>query len=196
MYNLPGQENPCHKVPLLGDASVGKTCLVDYITKKRFNPNTRPNVGVSTASIDMKVKDVDTQLSIWDTAGQETFRSLVPLYTRNAEVILLVFDVTEQTTYASLPKWIEYIRKDLAIACPVFLVANKIDCPFVIDRSDISKMASENNCTLLYTSAKTGQGVVELFQEVANVVAANAKPTATLEAGPQLKSVQTKKGCC
>ena len=196
MYNLPGQENPCHKVPLLGDASVGKTCLVDYITKKQFNPHTRPNVGVSTASIDINVKGVDTQLSIWDTAGQETFRSLVPLYTRNAEVILLVFDVSEQTSYMNLPKWMEYIRKDLAIACPVFLVANKIDCPFVIDRSDISKIASENNCTLLYTSAKTGQGVVELFQEVANVVAANSKPS-TLPMGPQLERAQkTKKGCC
>ena len=194
MYTLPGQENPCHKVSLLGDASVGKTCLVDSMTKHQFNPNTIPNVGVSTASVNVSVNGRDVQLSIWDTAGQETFRSLVPLYTRNAEVILLVFDVSERTSYTNIKNWIAYIRKELVMNCPVFLVANKIDCQFIVDRADILKMATETGCTLAYTSAKTGQGVVELFQEVANIIASSNKTE--ISPTPQLEKIQNKKGCC
>lgn len=194
MLGLPGQENPVHKVPLLGDASVGKTSIVDVMTKKIFNENTKPNVGVATANLTLNVDGKEVQLSIWDTAGQETFRSLVPLYTRNAELIILVMDVSEKSSFDSIPGWITSIRKDLALTCPIFLIANKIDIPFALEKSTISRMAEENDLTVFYTSAKTQQGVEEAFTEMGRVILGNTKsqfqPTA-----PKLEASK-KSGCC
>ena len=196
MYALPGQETPCHKVSLLGDASVGKTCILDYMTKKQFNPKTKPSVGVSTSTIDIYISDKKFPLSIWDTAGQETYRSLVPLYTRNSEVLILVFDITNVSTYESLPQWIAYIRDEMSLSCPVFLVANKIDCNFVVPKTDIDKFASENNLIPTFTSAKTGQGIQELFQDIAVLISNSIHEKTHFSDTPQLEKARSKKGCC
>ena len=194
MIGLPGQENPVHKVPLLGDASVGKTSIVDVMTNKTFNENTKPNVGVATANITLNVEGKEVQLSIWDTAGQETFRSLVPLYTRNAELIILVFDVSEKSSFDNIQGWISSIRKDLALTCPIFLLANKIDIPFAVEKADISKIAEENDLTVFYTSAKTQQGVEEAFNEIGKTILGNLK--SSFQPSAPMLEASKKSGCC
>ena len=194
MFGLPGQEAPLHKVPVLGDAAVGKTCIVDWIHNKQFNPATMSNVGVSTTQVTIKLDDKEVPLSLWDTAGQETYRSLVPLYTRNAAVILLVFDISERKSFRNLVGWMNYIRNDLAATCPVMLVCNKIDRDGGVPRPEIREFAESNSLTVNYTSAVTGQGIEELFNEVATLVITKAKPK--IESGPNLANAQKKKGCC
>lgn len=194
MYSLPGQDIPLHKVPVLGDVSVGKTCIVDWIEKKAFNPQTRSNVGVSTVEVNIDIGTKVIPLSLWDTAGQETYRSLVPLYTRNAEALILVFDIAEKTSFENLPSWLEYIKNKLNCHCPIFLVANKIDCDFVVTRAAMKDFADTNGIPLHYTSAKTGQGIEDLFRDIATLISSTAPKT--MSSGPNLQKAQQSSGCC
>ena len=169
MYTLPGQENPCHKVSLLGDASVGKTCLVDSMTKHQFNPNTIPNVGVSTASVNVSVNGRDVQLSIWDTAGQEKYATLLPQPIRDTHIFVICYSIDDKSSFESIKtKWLSLInehksentRYTVIVACKDDLVDQA-----VVDENNARELANEINAKFHSTSSKTGNGVSEVSRD-------------------------------
>ena len=193
MNVLPGQEIPLFKIPLLGDPSVGKTCIVEQMLNGKFLNNSKPNVGVLTTQIQVQLLNRIIPLSIWDTAGQETYRSLVPLYTRNSSAILLVFDLSNKLTFLNIPKWLKYIRGELNLNCPIFLCANKIDTDFTISIEEIKSFGSEFQCEVFFTSALTGEGIKDLLQAIACSVIDNS-PNSKFGNSPNLN--QNNKSCC
>ena len=160
------------KVTTVGEASVGKSCLVNRFTTGRFTELYDITIGVDfatkTISTDYKGNKKKVKIQIWDTAGQESFRSITRSYYRNSAVVLLVFDVSNRDSFAKINRWLNEVRNMNTHCNPkVYLVGNKSDIP----NREVLKVVAEEYATengLLYheTSAKTGEGVKELFDKL------------------------------
>jgi len=191
MNHLPNQEGDQFKVPLIGDANVGKTSIVSRMTTEKFTGNTTPTVGVSTALVTVN----NVKLSIWDTAGQEKFRSLVPLYTRHSSLLILVFDMNNENSFPGIEVWYNKVRVEMGVKCPIFLCGNKIDLEEMAMRESISEWAKSHDCELFFTSAQTGEGIGQLFEAVAQKVSAQTQKS-QFGPSPNLSVANSKSGCC
>ncbi|XP_049776692.1 ras-related protein Rab-37-like isoform X1 [Schistocerca cancellata] len=158
------------KVMLLGDSGVGKTCLLVRFRDGRFLSGSF----ISTVGIDFrnKVVTVDgsrVKLQIWDTAGQERFRSVTHAYYRDAHALLLLYDVTNKTSFDNIRAWLGEIREYAQDDVVIMLLGNKADCGSdrLVRKEDGERLAREYNVAFMETSAKTGLNVELSFLAVA-----------------------------
>nr|XP_011441467.2 ras-related protein Rab-37 isoform X3 [Crassostrea gigas] len=158
------------KVMLIGDSGVGKTCLLVRFKDGAFLSGSF----ISTVGIDFRNKVVDVEgtkvkLQIWDTAGQERFRSITRAYYRDANALLLLYDVSNKASFDNIRAWLgeinEYAQEDVVI----MLLGNKADMTSerVIRTEDGERLANEYNVAFMETSAKTGMNVDLAFMAVA-----------------------------
>ncbi|KAK3099963.1 hypothetical protein FSP39_012578 [Pinctada imbricata] len=155
------------KVVLIGEAGVGKTCLVRRFTQGLFPPGQGATIGV-----DFMIKTVEIngeKIKIWDTAGQERFRSITQSYYHSANALILVYDVCSQLSFDSLPHWIHEIEKYANTKVLSYLVGNKID---QINRREIpehigKQFAKRYEMNFMETSAKEAENVDTLFLDIA-----------------------------
>ena len=159
-----------YKVSFIGDANVGKTSIVTRYVRETFGEQILPTVGVSNIDTSVQIEDKQINLNIWDTAGQERFRSLVPIYLKGAHLVVLVFDISEESTFSGLPEWQSLIADLIDEKVPVILVANKMDLEQKVPISEIKKYANENLLPIIFVSAKTGLNVKVLFNEIGTKV--------------------------
>ncbi|KPU78319.1 uncharacterized protein Dana_GF10277, isoform C [Drosophila ananassae] len=158
-------------VIMLGDSGVGKTSLLIRFRDGRYVPS----YFLSTVGIDFrnKVVVVDgtrVKLQIWDTAGQERFRSVTHAYYRDAHALLLLYDVTNKTTYDNIRAWLGEIREYAQEDVVIVLIGNKADCSGSerqVKREDGERLGREHNVPFMETSAKTGLNVELAFTAVA-----------------------------
>ena len=196
---------------IIGDSSVGKTSIISRYANGTFKEEYIATVGLDYYTKDEIIDNKTIQIKLWDTAGQERFKALTQNYFRNAEGVLLTFDVTNTDSFNNLKDWIGSIKTNMEsknIFLPLIIVGNKIDMEDAreINKEDAEKFVSDNNYKYFETSAKTGEGVDDAIRDLVNQV---------LEQGDQLddhkiearKSVQLKdakvesaevkkKGCC
>ncbi|XP_060652477.1 ras-related protein Rab-26 isoform X1 [Drosophila nasuta] len=174
--SAPGQDEDedfdiMGKVIMLGDSGVGKTSLLIRFRDGRYVPS----YFLSTVGIDFrnKVVVVDgtrVKLQIWDTAGQERFRSVTHAYYRDAHALLLLYDVTNKTTYDNIRAWLGEIREYAQEDVVIVLIGNKADCSSSerqVKREDGERLGREHNVPFMETSAKTGLNVELAFTAVA-----------------------------
>lgn len=155
------------KICLLGEAKVGKTTLVYRYIENKFRTDFRSTLGVNLLKKTVKIGDSTISTQIWDLGGQEPFKKLRKLYLEGAEGALLLFDVTNQQSFIKLGEWISSFR-EVHGNKPVVLIGNKIDLKenIIIDQSQAERYASENNMSLILTSAKTGENVEKAFVDL------------------------------
>ena len=155
------------KICLLGEAKVGKTTLVYRYIENKFRTDFRSTLGVNLLKKTVKIGDSTISTQIWDLGGQEPFKKLRKLYLEGAEGALLLFDVTNQQSFIKLGEWISSFR-EVHGNKPVVLIGNKIDLKenVIIDQSQAERYASENNMSLVLTSAKTGENVEKAFVDL------------------------------
>jgi small GTP-binding protein len=161
------------RIILIGDSSVGKTSILTTLTGDQFNPSERSTIGANWHLLIEEINGERIELQIWDTAGQECYRSLGPLYYRSAVAGIVVFDVTNQASFSNVNTWINAFRATAGKDVPIFLVGNKIDLvnQRVIGFDDANQFANEQNFEFFETSAKVCHGIRELFHAVAEKVA-------------------------
>ncbi|OHT04259.1 Ras-related protein Rab-21 [Tritrichomonas foetus] len=198
MNNLPGQTGGTQfKVPFVGDSSVGKTSIVSRYNEKKFTGNMPSTVGVSNVQLQIKVKNQKVDMTVWDTAGQEKFLSLVPLYTRHSDLLIIVFDMSNQKTFDGVEQWFQRAREDLDLKCPIIICGNKIDLPSAIEKQAVEDWAKSHECIACFTSAKDGDGVDNLFQTAAEkLISSRPATSSSFGSCPNLEAAQQKKGCC
>ncbi|OAD57831.1 Ras-related protein Rab-26 [Eufriesea mexicana] len=158
------------KVMLLGDSGVGKTCLLTRFRDGRFlSGNYITTVGIDFRNKVVVVDDTSIKLQIWDTAGQERFRSVTHAYYRDAHALLLLYDVTNKTSYDNIRAWLSEIREHANEDVVIMLLGNKSDCGTerVVKKEDGKRLAQEYKVPFMETSAKTGLNVELAFLAVA-----------------------------
>ena len=150
------------KAVLVGDTKVGKSCILSRFVQDSFDQNTPATVG---AAFHTKIVHTDYGpiiLQLWDTAGQEKYRSLAPMYYRSAAAAILVYDVTNKQSFENLQLWNQEIIEKAPSGLAIFIVGNKFDC---IEERVVSPAAGQSSAHDLgasyffEVSAKTGEAV-------------------------------------
>ncbi|EAX88124.1 small GTP-binding protein, putative [Trichomonas vaginalis G3] len=162
-YLLPAKRDI--KMIFIGDSSVGKSCIINKYIKGQFSEEVEPTVGASFFSREMEIRGEHIVLNIWDTAGQEAYRYLVPMYYRNADIAIVVFDLTKFESFQSVEHWVEDVRKSCNNEVSVFICGNKCDLEMnrAISPEQIQAKEIELKTSCIETSALTGQGLDKLF---------------------------------
>eukprot|EP01035_Chromulina_nebulosa_P021365 gene21365-27678_t len=156
---------------VIGDTGVGKSCLLLQFVDRRFSAVHDLTIGVDFGSKIIELEGEKVKLQIWDTAGQESFRSIARSYYRDASGALLVFDVTRRETFKHLSRWLQEARQFANPNIAVTLVGNKSDIAppkRQVQRNEAEAFAAENGITYVETSAKTADGVDEAFLSTAS----------------------------
>jgi small GTP-binding protein len=170
---LVEDERRSFRTVTIGDSSVGKTSLVNKFIRNRFDPHEKNTIG---ALYDCYTEDYNGQsieVQIWDTAGQEQYRSLSPVYFKSAAAALLVFDLTNPTSFTNVNEWLASFRTASPERALIFLVGNKTDLEDgrAVGKEEAAEWALQHSCPYFETSAKSGDGVNELFRAVAAALA-------------------------
>ena len=169
------------KIVVLGEGAVGKTAIVTRFSHGFFRTDYKTTIGSQFAvkNVDIKrdIGNVTVKLQIWDVAGQSRFQILRPMYYRGSSGGLLVYDVTRRRTFIVLEEWLDELHKAINKEIPLVLVANKTDLPDrVVEPSEGHEFADKHGMPYVESSAKTGEGIVDIFQELAeNLVAQREK---------------------
>jgi small GTP-binding protein len=168
------------KIVLLGDGAVGKTSLQSRFTKGIFREDYKMTVGFQYAvkEVDMPTPEgtsVPLRLHIWDLAGQSRFDFLRPMFIENAKGCVLVYDVTRRETFEGLREWIQLIKEHIQDQIPTVLVGNKTDLSErAVTNEEAKSLAKELGIMHTLSSAKTGDGVADVFMAVAALVSSKA----------------------
>lgn len=158
---------------VIGDSTVGKSCLIRRFTEGRFAQISDPTVGVDFFSRLVEIEPGKRiKLQIWDTAGQERFRSVTRSYYRGAAGALLVYDITSRETYNALTHWLTDARTLASPNIVIILCGNKkdLDGEREVTFLEASRFAQENELMFLETSALTGENVEEAFLKCARTI--------------------------
>ena len=163
------------KIVLLGDVSVGKTSIASRYCKNSFNDHHINTIGGAYQQQKVVLPNGSmVKLHIWDTSGQERFRAMTNLYYRDDQVAILTYDITNEQSFSSIDFWIKELKykveNENMILC---LVGNKCDVNSNEKKVTTLKgknFAAEHNMIFFETSAKTGEGVKDLFVTIANKV--------------------------
>ncbi|KAG1179846.1 hypothetical protein G6F70_002141 [Rhizopus microsporus] len=203
---------------IIGDTGVGKVSrkkkIENKFTDKRFMPAHDLTIGVGFGTRFITVNDQQTKLQIWDTAGQESFRSITRSYYRGAAGALLVYDITRRETFEHLSVWLEDVRQHANPNTVIMLIGNKSDLESKrqVPREEAERFAQENGLFFLETSAKTANNIEEAFVKTAEEIQrkiqdgtidltseSNGVKLALPQGGSSLPSANTSSssnGCC
>ncbi|ORZ23339.1 hypothetical protein BCR42DRAFT_404540 [Absidia repens] len=198
------------KYIIVGDSGVGKSCLLIQFTDKRFNAGRELTIGVEFGTRFISVDDKQIKLQIWDTAGQESFRSITQSYYRGAAGALLVYDISRRESFEHISTWLADVRRHANPHTTIVLVGNKSDLDESkrqVTSEEAERFAKENGIALfLETSAKSASNVEEVFVKTAENVYEKIKSgeftsneTSGIRLGPVQKSSlseETQGGAC
>ena len=156
---------PKYKLIFLGDQGTGKSSILNRFVDDKFDETYQATIGLDFQSKNIQIDNQDIHLLLYDTAGQEKFRSLIPMYTREANIIILVYDISRKESFSHIPNWINELNNVNFDNIIFALVGNKID---LNDKREISfeegeKFAKDNNFIFQEVTAKTGENFPELF---------------------------------
>ena len=202
-------EIPKYKLIFLGDQNVGKSCILNRFMNDTFTEEYQATIGLDFQSKNVQIDNQDIHLLLYDTAGQEKFRSLIPMYTRDSNIILLVYEINNKDSFIHLPDWLNdlsNVNKDDVIFA---LVRNKIDLE---EKREVSteegkSYAEQNGFIFHEVSAKTGDGFSDLFyKDLFEKIRIKFRPGGQqpstevkeikFNIEQEAKKSETKKGCC
>ena len=188
----------------LGDSMVGKTSIVLRFVDNIFFDQTKSTIGVDFKTKIIKFGNKYIKIKVWDTAGQERFRTITRQYYKNAEGMILIFDVKEKKTFDQVGDWVTSIMENKQKDAKVILVGNKIDCEErVITKEQGEELAQKYQLPYYETSASTGQNVQKIFEALAEeilksqyLIEHDGNKIILKEMGKNEEEINTKKECC
>jgi len=165
------------KLVLLGDAAVGKSSCVERFVKNEFFEFQQPTIGAAFLTQTVALDDYIVKFEIWDTAGQERYRSLAPMYYRGAAAALVVYDITAQDSFQGAKTWIEELQRQGSADIVIGLAGNKMDLESKreVSADEARNYAHDNGCIFFETSAKTGENVNAIFNQIAKKLPKNVQ---------------------
>ncbi len=190
------------KIIVVGEASVGKSCIMVRAVKDEYKDNYEVTVGAESSTFFIKINGNIVQLQIWDTAGMEKFRSMIKVFFAGSHCALLVYDITRKETFEKLDVWLSMLKETTTPDIKIVLVGNKKDNDKERQVTyEQGKQYEQQNglFDFVETSAKTGEGVINTFIKVAKALFAEKQHVNSKDEGDTKKLEQAKpkkKGCC
>ena len=200
--NIEEEEDSCrlYKILLLGDSSVGKSCLL-----LRYCDDSFQDIHLATIGLDFRLKTINLEnnkkikAQIWDTAGQDRFRAITKNYYRGANGILLIFDITDRSSFEHIRNWIEQIKEEAPEQIIIYLVGNKIDNENnrVVTNEEAKKLAEEFKLKYYETSAKNSINVDTTFLDLIKEIDSLYSTLDVDNNGMTINRIKkTRKRCC
>lgn len=161
------------KIIIIGNSGVGKSCLTMRGTKNYFEDFYSPTVGFEFLVFSIKIEDKNIKLQIWDTCGQEVYRSLISSFYRNASLAMIVYSIDDENSFKDIELWLNDIKSQASPDIKLFLIGNKVDLE---DKRKIAKENAENISKIngfnyfIETSAKTGFNAQNVFIQAAKIL--------------------------
>jgi small GTP-binding protein len=192
------------KVVLLGDTGVGKSSLVLRFVTKNFRPFSESTIGASFMSKLVMVNGAAVKFQIWDTAGQEKYRSLAPMYYRGAAAAILVYDVTSMQSFRKVKNWCKELQSYGPEDIVLVLAGNKVDLADQreVDAATAKRYADEIGALFLETSAKENTNVSQAFEDISTRLKPESRPDMLIDPDTGRRSErlmasdERKSGCC
>ena len=154
-----------HKIIFVGDAGVGKTSIINRIVDNPFSEAYEMSIGVDFMSKNLRYRGQNIKLQIWDSAGQEKYKGLIPSYVRNSSIVFIVYDISSKTSFKNVSSWISFIKS--IENTTIILCANKIDLTTrEVQRSEGEQFAKKEGFSFFEVSAKTNENVKSMFYTV------------------------------
>ena len=160
------------KFIIVGDSSVGKSNILLRFSRNIFDPGHQATLGIEFANKHVLYNNIDYLVQVWDTAGQENFRSVTRAYYKAAAVAMVVYDITNEESFEHIKQWIKDCKDLAPKSVQLVLIGNKIDLEdkrTIIEQRGI-ELAKENNMLFFETSALNGNGVENAFNKTIEVI--------------------------
>ena len=156
------------KLVMIGDSGVGKTNILSRYLTNQFSASTQPTVGVEFGSKIIKKGEKLIKLQIWDTAGQEKYKSITSAYYKGAKGALVVYDISRKSTFDNVDKWINELKNNGSEDVFILLVGNKSDLndQREISEEEVKKKAEVYNIAFCETSALKGNNIEFAFESL------------------------------
>ena len=150
-----------HKVIFVGDACTGKTSIINRIIDNPFNDTYEVSIGIDFMSKNIRFRGQNIKIQIWDSAGQEKYKGLIPSYVRNSSIVFIVYDVANRDTFNNVENWISFVKnieKTTLILC-----GNKVDLSREVETKEGQELASKEGILFFECSAKTNENIKNMF---------------------------------
>ncbi|ORD99289.1 RAA2D [Hepatospora eriocheir] len=173
--------NYVFKIVIIGDTNVGKTKIIERLTKNKFTESISPTIGVDFSTMTFKLDSDTCKAQIWDTAGQERYHAIISAYYRGAVV---VYDITDTKSFDNVfDEWLKSIKKACDSNISILLIGNKSDLKSdrEIETDKAKSMAISEEMEFFETSAKSGKNVYEAFQNFISKIYEKEKVNNTLK---------------
>ena len=156
-------ESPRQKIIFVGDSGVGKTTMIKNINEEPYQDLRESSIGIDFYSKKITYKGIEIRLQMWDTAGQEKYRGLIPSYIRNAALIFLIYDISSKESFNNLTQWIEFINS--YEKTKIVLCGNKIDLENErkVSKTQGEDYAKEKNLVFHEVSALENINMIKMF---------------------------------
>ncbi|OMJ84264.1 hypothetical protein SteCoe_14687 [Stentor coeruleus] len=190
------------KYIIVGDSCVGKSCFMLRFTDNRFKADHDITIGVEFGSKILKVNKNLIKVQIWDTAGQESFRSIARSYYRGAVGVILMYDITNKDSFINIYRWLNEIKEQSTHQLSITLVGNKLDLETqrVIKTAEAQEFATNNNMLFTESSALTGVNIESVFinssTEILKKIETGAIDMNKEHTGIRVGEGNKKQGCC
>jgi Ras-related protein Rab-1A len=188
------------KVLLIGDSSVGKTSVLLRYVDDKFNAEFQTTIGVDFKVSTVSVNNKQIKLQLWDTAGQDRFKNIVASYYRGAHGIILVYDITNQSSFSNVQRWYDEAQNYLQKSVPKILIGNKSDLATMrqVRNEDGKALADRLGVEFLETSAKSSTNVRSTFETLTRSMMGNLAnvPNTNTSKGTKIRSKPVQTGCC
>ena len=161
------------KLIVVGDGGVGKSCLTNNAVKNIFDDSYNATVGFEFFTFNVKINDKIVKLQIWDTCGQELYRSLITNFYRNSSLAVMVYSINSKESFENIEMWLRELRTHSNPDAKVFLIGNKIDLENErqITKEQGEQFAKDNKINgFMEASAKTGVNAQKIFIQAATTL--------------------------
>jgi small GTP-binding protein len=153
------------RVIFIGHSGVGKTSIIHRAKFGNFESHTVPTIGAGTTQMNMNVNGKEVEYQLWDTAGQEIYRNIVPIYFKGAVGAVVTFSMTDVVSFQSLQSWIDQLTSHAEPNTQYVIVGNKCDAEKpTVDEMEAREWAQRQGLSIFFTSALTGENI-DLLKE-------------------------------
>ena len=153
-----------HKIIFVGDSGVGKTSIINRIVDNPFSDAYEMSIGVDFMSKNLRYRGQNIKLQIWDSAGQEKYKGLIPSYVRNSSIVFVVYDISSRSSFKNVSSWISFIKS--IESTTIILCGNKTDLNREVQKSEGEQFAQKEGISFFEVSAKTNENVKSMFYTV------------------------------